>query len=75
MSDVGLVCCVVTSLQAKIRAVKTRRFRGEWNSSSVALWSGGLRKVKLDASLRSLLDPSHIKPHGSSWQWKDNNYK
>lgn len=75
MSDVGLVCCVVTSLQAKIGAVKTRGFMGEWSSSRVALWSGGLRKVKLDASLRSLLDPSLIKPHGSSWLWKDNNYK
>ncbi|KAF2562532.1 hypothetical protein F2Q70_00013956 [Brassica cretica] len=40
-------------LQAKIGAVKTRGFMGEWSSSRVALWSGGLRKVKLDASLRA----------------------
>lgn len=73
---VGVGCDVEpVSLQANIGAMKTRGCKGVWSSSSVALRSGGLRKVRLDASLKSLLDPSLIEPHESSSLWQDNNYK
>ncbi|CAH8354599.1 unnamed protein product [Eruca vesicaria subsp. sativa] len=75
VTDVGLVSLANIGCLQNIAAVNTRGLSPSGVSAAL-VGCGGLRKVKLHASLRSLLPPTlinHMEARGCAFLWKDNN--
>ncbi|KAJ0235016.1 F-box/LRR-repeat protein 3 [Hirschfeldia incana] len=73
VTDVGLVSLANIGCLQNIAAVNTRGLRPSGVAAAL-VGCGGLRKVKLHASLRSLLPPSlinHMEARGCAFLWKD----
>lgn len=73
MTDVGLVSLANIGCLQNIAAVNTRGLSPSGVAAAL-VGCGGLRKVKLHASLRSLLLPSlinHMEARGCAFLWKD----
>ena len=75
VTDVGLVSLANIGCLQNISAVNTRGLSPSGVAAAL-VGCGGLRKVKLHASLRSLLPSSlinHMEARGCSFLWKDYN--